>query len=212
MSNLVAVRPIRNEEDFDAARTRLAEIVSAKPGTPEFDELDVLATLASEYERRHWPSDASPVEVVRLFMEDRGLSASDLAIYFGSQPRVSEFLNGKRPLTVEQIGRLSAGLGIPAGALVGAPGVRWRVPANRLRQVFDVGEPVTDSHGRVIFVLKPRFSSGRLGRIQTTPEGLDYEVLSTSTCVYRPEEKNGLCFKCDVEGDVAWVTGYHRGS
>ena len=121
MSNLVAVRPIRNEDDFDAAIARISSLMDAEEGTAGFDELQVLACLVTEYEHRVRPvPDATPVEVVRFVMEDRSLDAGDLAIYFGSQRRVTDFLQGKRELTVGQIRLLSEGLHIPAATLIGS--------------------------------------------------------------------------------------------
>jgi HTH-type transcriptional regulator/antitoxin HigA len=47
------IRPIRSERDHERALARIAELMSARPGTPEGDELDVLATLADAYEAKH---------------------------------------------------------------------------------------------------------------------------------------------------------------
>jgi HTH-type transcriptional regulator/antitoxin HigA len=119
MSHAITVRPIRTEQDFDAARERIASLMSAKPGTPADDELDVLLTLAQAYEHEHYPvGPADPVEAVRFAMDRLGLSQLDLVPYFGSKPRVSEFLHGKRRLTVETIRRLHDALGIPAESLI----------------------------------------------------------------------------------------------
>jgi HTH-type transcriptional regulator/antitoxin HigA len=121
MSHLVAVRPIRTEEDFDAAVERITDLMPAEEGTREFDELQVLASLVTEYERRVRPvPDATPVEILRFVMEDRGLTESDLALYFGTEPSLAEFLSGERELTVQQIRRLGTNLGIPAAALIGS--------------------------------------------------------------------------------------------
>jgi HTH-type transcriptional regulator/antitoxin HigA len=51
-------------------------------------------------------------------MEQMGLLRRDLEPYLGSRARVSEVLNRKRPLSVEMIRRLNAGLGIPAEILI----------------------------------------------------------------------------------------------
>ena len=40
---MVAVNPIRTEEDYEAALARVDDIFQAKPGTLEGDELDILA-------------------------------------------------------------------------------------------------------------------------------------------------------------------------
>jgi HTH-type transcriptional regulator / antitoxin HigA len=114
------MRPIRTEEDFDLARERIASLMSAAPGTPADDELDVLLTLAQAYERAHYPvGPSNPIEAVKFSLDRLGLSQEDLIPSFGSEEEVSEFLNGKRPLTVETIRKLHEGLGIPAEALLG---------------------------------------------------------------------------------------------
>jgi HTH-type transcriptional regulator / antitoxin HigA len=51
-------------------------------------------------------------------MESRGLTRRDLEPYIGSRGRVSEILGRRRPLSIDMIRRLHAGLGIPAEALI----------------------------------------------------------------------------------------------
>jgi antitoxin component HigA of HigAB toxin-antitoxin module len=47
-----------------------------------------------------------------------GLTLRDLEPFIGTRARVSEIMNRKRPLTLAMIRKLSAGLGIPADALI----------------------------------------------------------------------------------------------
>ena len=51
-------------------------------------------------------------------MEARQLTRKDLEPYIGSRARVAEVLNRVRPLSLEMIRRLSAGLGLPADLLI----------------------------------------------------------------------------------------------
>jgi antitoxin component HigA of HigAB toxin-antitoxin module len=44
-------KPIRTEKDYEAALARLEAIFDAEPGTPEGDELEILASLVQTYER-----------------------------------------------------------------------------------------------------------------------------------------------------------------
>ncbi len=121
MNPTVAVRPIRNDADLDAALARFDEIFHADPGTPEDDERKVLAVLIHAYEQEHYPlSQDDPIEVLRAHMDRLDLRPKDLIPYLGSQPRVSEVLAGKRRLTVEMITALSRGLRIPAEDLLPA--------------------------------------------------------------------------------------------
>ena len=52
---MTTLRPIRTEEDYEAALARIAEILHAEIGTPEGDERDVLVDLLESYEDMHYP-------------------------------------------------------------------------------------------------------------------------------------------------------------
>ncbi|MFH0997185.1 MAG: hypothetical protein V1844_17065 [Pseudomonadota bacterium] len=51
---------IRNEADYKAALARIEDIFSAKPGTPEGDELDLLVTLVELYEEKVYRINLCP--------------------------------------------------------------------------------------------------------------------------------------------------------
>jgi HTH-type transcriptional regulator/antitoxin HigA len=115
----VVIKPIKSERDYRRALVEIDKLMDAKPNTPDGDRLDVLATLVSAWEERHYaidPPDA--VEAIRFAMEQRGLTRRDLEPYIGSRARVAEVLNRKRSLTLPMIRRLHAELGIPAEALL----------------------------------------------------------------------------------------------
>lgn len=113
-------KPIRTENDYQAALTEIDRLMDAQPGTPENDRLEVLVALVEAYERSMEPIPLpdDPLEVLLYYMESRGLSRSDLIPYLGSKERVSEVLNRKRNFSLEMIRRLHAGLGIPADLLI----------------------------------------------------------------------------------------------
>lgn len=115
------IRPIRNDKDLRQAFRRLEVIFQAKPKTPEFDELEILSTLIEVYENKHYPiGPADPVEAIKFRMEQQGLTPRDLEAYIGKSGRVSEVLNGKRPLSVKMIKKLHEGLHIPYESLLSA--------------------------------------------------------------------------------------------
>lgn len=126
------VKPIKNEADYDAALMEIANLMDARANTSEGDRLDVLVTLVEAYEEKHWrvnPPD--PINAIKLRMQQRGLTRSDLEKVLGSKSRVSEVLNRKRSLTIEMIRQLHGKLGIPAESLI-KPTTRTR-PQRRRR-------------------------------------------------------------------------------
>ena len=113
------IRPIRNEEDYETALAEIEALWDAEPGSAEADRLEILVTLVEAYEAEHYPIPApDPVELILHVMEARGLTRRDLEPYLGSRARVSEVLNRRRPLSLEMIRKLQAGLGLPADVLV----------------------------------------------------------------------------------------------
>lgn len=116
----IQVHPIRTEEDHDAAVARIAELMGAAEGTPESDELDVLATLVDAWESEHHPIDPpDPIAAIQFRMEQQGLTRKDLEPLIGSRARVSEVLTGRRELTIEMVRKVRSGLGISADLLIG---------------------------------------------------------------------------------------------
>jgi HTH-type transcriptional regulator / antitoxin HigA len=113
------IRPIRTEQDYEAAVARVGALMGAQAGSAQGDTLDILATLVDAYEAEHHPiDDPDPIEAICWTMEARGLARRDLEPYIGSRARVSEILNRRRPLSLEMIRGLHAGLGIPASVLI----------------------------------------------------------------------------------------------
>jgi len=111
---------IKTRREYRAALRRAEELMDARPGTPRGDELELLAALIEIYEEEHAPvPPPSPVEAIRFRMEQENLRPQDLVPMLGSRSRVSEVLNGRRPLTLTMIRRLHCGLGIPADVLLG---------------------------------------------------------------------------------------------
>lgn len=115
------IKPIRNDEDLQAAFKRLELVFQAQEGTPEEDEMEILVTLIEAYENKHFPiGPADPVEAIKFRMEQQGLTPKDLERYIGSSGRVSEVLNRKRRLSLQMAKRLHDGLHIPYESLLSA--------------------------------------------------------------------------------------------
>jgi HTH-type transcriptional regulator/antitoxin HigA len=119
MSELVMVRPIRTEADYDAALAEIGKLMTARPGTPEGDRLDVLSTLVEAYEAEHHAIDApDPIALLEFAMEQRGADRADLEPMIGTRARVSEILTRKRSLSLAMIRNLKAKWELPAEVLV----------------------------------------------------------------------------------------------
>lgn len=115
------IRPIKTEQDYDAALAEVEALWGAETDTPEGDKLDVLITLVEAYEAKHHAiAPPDPIEAILFRMEQAGLERKDLEPYIGHSGRVSEVLNHKRPLTLEMIRKLWKGLHIPLESLIKA--------------------------------------------------------------------------------------------
>jgi HTH-type transcriptional regulator / antitoxin HigA len=114
------LKPIRNKKDLSEALARIDELIDAKPGAPEYDELEILSTLVEVYEEKHCPiPPPDPVEAIKFRMDQLGLKQSDIARYLGGKNRASEVLSRKRPLSLRMIRNLHINLKIPSDSLLG---------------------------------------------------------------------------------------------
>lgn len=115
----MTIKPIRTESDYEDALAEIDALFNAPENTPEADRLEVLITLVDAYEEKHYPIEPpTPIEAILHHMERQELTRVDLEQYIGSRARVSEILNGKRPLSLNMIRKLQEGLGISAEILV----------------------------------------------------------------------------------------------
>jgi HTH-type transcriptional regulator/antitoxin HigA len=115
----MTIKPINSKKDYKIALKRIEELWDALPKTPEYDELDVLATLVSVYEEAHITIDKPcPIEAIKFRMDQMGLDDKDLTPFIGARSKVSEVLNLKRSLSLPMIRKLSEGLRIPAESLI----------------------------------------------------------------------------------------------
>ena len=95
--------------------------VDPQPGSEEYDRLELLGVLISDYDERHNPiddSDLTPQQIVEFMAEQKGLTRGELAELLGGRSRLSEFLRGERDLSKGQIEALRENLGIPADLLL----------------------------------------------------------------------------------------------
>ena len=119
MTTKFTLKPIRNDDDLTNAFLALEAVFHAENGTPQADERDILLVLIENYENKHYPiPHADPIGAITFVMEQKGLSRDDLMPYLGAKSKVSEVLNGKRPLSLPMVKRLHKGLNIPYECLL----------------------------------------------------------------------------------------------
>src|SRR3989304_4789244 len=98
------IKIIKTEAEYEAALARIEVLMDAEPESLQEEELELLALLVEKYEAEHYPIELPhPVEAIKFRMEQEGLEPKDMIQYMGSQSKVSEVLNYKRPLSVPMI-------------------------------------------------------------------------------------------------------------
>ena len=114
------IRPIRTEQDYDAAIAEISRLWGAAVGTEDGDKLDILATLVDRYEDARWPTDDTmdPIDLLHFAIDEFGHTQAELAELLGSRYRASEVLNRKRPLSIEMIRRLNEAWKLPLEFLI----------------------------------------------------------------------------------------------
>ena len=161
---------LKSETEYEAALAHVDALMDAEPGSPEEAELELFAFLVEKYEELHYPIDLpDPIEAIQFRMEQSGLTRKDLAPYLGSQSKVSEVLNRKRPLSLSMIRALHIGLGIPAEILLKEPGQKLPEPRYDFRQF-----PFTEMFNRGYF----KSFNGSLSQAKVYAEELLHELFS----------------------------------
>jgi len=114
------VKTIKTERENERALREIKKLMlKPKLTKAESDHLELLALLVDDFEKKAYPlSKPTPQQMVQYLMEENGWTRKDLAKQLGAPSRVSEFLNGKRNLTLPMIRRLNRNWGAPLEALV----------------------------------------------------------------------------------------------
>ena len=118
---LVGVTRIRSEDDYRhvcAMVEALLEAIGDDESHPLADVLDFLSDQIKAYEDEHYPiPDAEPREVLRFLMDQHGLKQEDLADC-APQSRISDILNGKRPVSKAIAKKLAGRFNVNAGLFI----------------------------------------------------------------------------------------------
>ncbi len=113
------IKPIRDDDDYRAALKRIEILWDAVDGSPESDELDVLATLVDDYENKNFPiDDPDPIEAIKFRLEQLGLTPNDLVSTLGSKSVVDAIIERRRALDLTMIRKLNSQYQIPADILI----------------------------------------------------------------------------------------------
>jgi HTH-type transcriptional regulator/antitoxin HigA len=93
-------RAIKTEEENERAISEIERLMDKGEEnlSPEEENLlELLTVLVEKFEDEHYEiSDATPAEVIKMLMEERGLRQRDLLPILGSSGVTSEVVTGKR--------------------------------------------------------------------------------------------------------------------
>ena len=113
------MKAIENQLQYQEALEKI-DLLMASIGddhsfdNPEFVMMDRLSELVAEYEDLHYNIQIpSLIDVIKLRMYEMGLKQDDLAKILGvSKSRISEYLRGKRDITLDVAKKLHSQLQI----------------------------------------------------------------------------------------------------
>jgi HTH-type transcriptional regulator/antitoxin HigA len=114
------IRPIHNEDDYAWAMAEVSRYFENEPefGSEDGNRFEVLLTLIGAYEVDRYPiSTPDPIEMLEFAISSMGHTRAELSNLLGSRSRVSEILNRKRPLTLDQIRTISEAWKLPVDVL-----------------------------------------------------------------------------------------------
>ena len=113
------IKPIRTEEEYEAALARVEVLMDAEPGTPEDAELDLLVDLVELYEYRNVPMPISEGRaLIEFWVEEKGWTVQAINQLLGDQGDIEELLAGEQEMTLAMAEALHRHLRIPIAELL----------------------------------------------------------------------------------------------
>lgn len=113
------IKTIKSEKDYQRALKRLELIFDAPANSIEGEEAEIVSLLIEDYENNHYAIEApDPIEAIKIRMEEMNLKQKDLIGIIGNKSSVSEVLNKKKKLTLENIRQIEKKLKLPASILI----------------------------------------------------------------------------------------------
>lgn len=97
-------RPIRTEEDYEAAIARIEELWGIPADSPHADELEVLLALTGVYEKKHHQVPSPDPEAwIEYRMDQMGLTEEQTRRYLECRKRLPEIMSRETNLSLEII-------------------------------------------------------------------------------------------------------------
>lgn len=113
------IRSLKTEKDYLKALKRMELIFDAPANSADGEEAEILSLLIENYENNHYPIESpDPIEAIKIRMEEMELKQKDLIGIIGGKSNVSEVLNKKKKLTLENVRQIEKKLKIPASILI----------------------------------------------------------------------------------------------
>ena len=114
-------RVIETEADNERMIAELEKLdTRGRPLTREEEKLaELMTVLIQQFEAKRYPlGHASPVEALRVLMEERGLRQRDLIPIFGASSVVSDVLKEKRSISKAHARKLAEFLHVPVSLFI----------------------------------------------------------------------------------------------
>src|SRR5665213_1933400 len=111
---------IENDADLKKAQNLVVALMDSDDPI-ERARMRSQVQLVKAYEAKHYRLPTiSSADVIQYLMEQHNLTPADMAPILGTRSRVSEVINGKRPLSLSMIKRLRSTFHVSADSLIPA--------------------------------------------------------------------------------------------
>jgi HTH-type transcriptional regulator/antitoxin HigA len=114
-------RPLHSKAETIAAAQVVESLAGHTLSEGQEDFLEIVSHYLDEYDRKNepQPSEANALEVLRMLVEERGMTGKDLSRILGASRNLGAMiLRGDRGLTARHIRALAAHFNVPASLLL----------------------------------------------------------------------------------------------
>lgn len=121
LCGLYLPRPIHSKSEARTATQVVESLAGHDLSEGQEDYLEIISHFLDEYDRKREPQlpEASPLEVLRMLVEERGMTGKDLSRVLGASRNLGAMiLRGERRLTADHIRTLAAHFNVPATSLL----------------------------------------------------------------------------------------------